>query len=230
METSILHNFKKKAGMLLESKLLKTGQVLEVRHWEQGTIVEVDLHLPLEDMKQWKEVPYIKFQVDHLCFRDYTPFGWDAGTATCSLLIDSAHQGPGSSWAKYLQAGDKVHYLKVEGTHQSPHPTDLVVGLGDASSLAHILALQQLTLPVSRFEGAVLLDNQHTGKQFHDYFHPPLKTLTNLDELTEWLLVQNYCTAHTWFYLTGNNSIVSQMRRSLRNTGHTNIRIKGFWS
>jgi len=230
METSILQHIKKRAGRLIESKLLKIGHVLEVRHWEQGTIVEVDLHLPLENMQQWKEVPYIKLQVDHLCFRDYTPFGWDAGTATCSLLIDSAHRGPGSSWAKQLQSGDAVHYLKVEGTHQAPHPTDLVVGLGDASSLAHILALQQMTLPVSRFEGAVLLDNQPTKQQFHDYFHSPVRTLSNRDELAEWLLAQNYCTTHTWFYLTGNNDMVSQMRRSLRNTGHTNIRVKGFWS
>jgi NADPH-dependent ferric siderophore reductase len=230
METSILQTIKKKAGRLIETKLLKSGQVLEVRHWKQGTFVEVDLHLPLENMRQWEEVPYIKFQVDKLCFRDYTPFGWDAETATCSLLIDSAHKGRGSSWAQHLQAGDAVHYLKVEGTHQAPQPTDLVVGLGDASSLAHVLALQQLTLPVSRFEGTVLLDNQHTRQQFHDYFYSPVKTLTGQAELARWLVDQNYCTAHTWFYLTGNNIMVSEMRRLLKSMGHPNIRVKGFWS
>lgn len=230
METSILQRIKKKAGKFVESSLLKAGQVLEVRHWEQGTMVEVDLHLPLENMQQWKEVPYIKFRVDDFCFRDYTPFGWDTDTETCSLLIDSAHRGPGSSWANHLQSGDAVHYLKIEGTHQSPHPTDLVVGLGDASSLAHVLALQQLTLPVSRFEGAVLLDSPQTSQLFREYFHSPVSTLIDRGALTDWLKKQNYCTAHTWFYLTGNNGLVSEMRKLLKNMGHLNIRVKGFWS
>jgi len=230
MEISILQQIKKKAGRLIESSLLKAGQVLEVRHWAKGVIVEVDLHLPLENMQQWKEVPYIKLQVDGFYFRDYTPFGWDAGTATCSLLIDTAHEGPGSKWAKNLRAGDTIHYLKIEGSHQSPHPTDLVVGMGDASSLAHLLALQQLTLPAIRFEGAVLLNSLHTGQLFKNYFHSPVDIFINSNELNQWLINQNYCTAHTRFYLTGNNSFVVEIRRLLKNMGHPNIRVKGFWS
>lgn len=230
METSILQKIKKKAGTFMELQLLKTGRVTEVRAWEGSPIIELDLYLPFADIKRWNEVPYIKFKVGDLCFRDYTPFGWDAETASCSLLIDTAHEGPGTYWAKHLKAGDCVQYLKTESTHQSPHPTDFVVALGDASSLGHMLALQQLTLPVTRFDGAVLLDDPQTGQQFKDYFRSPVNTLTNRNELIEWLVEQSYCSAHTWFYLAGNQYMVCELRRLLKSLGHPNIRIKEFWS
>ena len=230
METSILQRIKKKAGGFIEPKLLKTGRVLEVRVWDTKTMIEIDLHLPFADMQHWNDVPYIKIRVDDLCYRDYTPFGWDAETCTCSVLIDTTHEGPGINWAKQLRTGDTIRYLKIEGTRQAPHATNLVVGLGDTSSLGHLLALQQLTMPNSRFDGAVLLDNPGTGQLFRDYFRSPISTLTNHNGLTNWLIKQDYCTAHTCFYLTGNHHLVANLRRLLKSLGHHNIRIKGFWS
>ncbi len=230
METSILQQIKNKAARFIGPQLLQTGRVLEVRVWEPATIIEIDLHLPLVDMRQWAEVPYIKFSVGDSCYRDYTPFGWDAETATCSLLVDIAHEGCGSNWAKQLRAGDAVQYIKIGDTRQSPHPTNLVVGLGDASSLGHLLALQQLTLPGIRFDGAVLLGSQHAGQLVKDYFRSPLCTLTNPYELADWLAEQGYCTEHTSFYLTGNRQLVVELRSLLRNLGHSNIQAKGFWS
>ena len=230
METSILQQLKKRAEKCIGPQLLKAGRVLEVRAWKSATMIEIDLHLPLAGMQQWHEVPYIEFMVEAMCFRDYTPFGWDAETGTCSLLIDITHDGPGSRWARQLKAGDTVQYLKIEGTRHLPHPVNLVVGLGDASSLGYLLALQQMTLPHSRFDGAVLLESPQAGLLFKEYFRPPLSTLTSRDELFNWLLMQGYCTAHTWFYLTGNQSLVAGLQSILKNLGHQNIWIKGFWS
>ncbi|MGN8067463.1 hypothetical protein [Mucilaginibacter sp. SG564] len=230
METSILQQIKNKAVKFIGPQLLLAGRVLEVRVWDSATIIEIDLHLPLVDMRQWVEVPYIKFKVGESCYRDYTPFGWDADTATCSLLVDIAHDGCGSRWARQLCAGDTIQYIKIGTTHQAPHPTNLVVGLGDASSLGHLLALQQLTLPGIRFDGAVLLDSPHTGQLVKDYFHSPLNTLTNQYALATWLMEQGYCTPHTSFYLTGNRGLVVELRSLLRNLGHSNIQAKGFWS
>jgi NADPH-dependent ferric siderophore reductase len=230
METSILQQIKDKAGKYFGPQLLQTGQVLDVRVWEPATMIEIDLHLPLADMRLWNEIPYIKFKVDESCFRDYTPFGWDAETATCSLLVDTTHEGCGSRWAAQLHAGDTVQYIKIGDTHQSPHPTNLVVGLGDASSVGHLLALQQLTLPGIRFDGAVLLDSPHTGQLVRDYFRSPVSTLTTRHELANWLLKQGYCTAHTSFYLTGNRELVVELRTLLKNLGHVNIQAKKFWS
>jgi NADPH-dependent ferric siderophore reductase len=236
METSILQQIKKRAGTLIEPSLLKPGTVLEVRRWEPLSMVEIDLHLPFADMSVWSEIPYIKFRVAELTFRDYTPFGWDADTRTCTLIIDAAHKGPGSEWAKKLQKKDTIHYLKTDTTHQTPDATSLVVGLGDESSMAHLLALQQMTLPVTRFEGALLVDNSEHRRLFGEYFKSPLQAIARRDDyghhsLMDWVNEQGYCFAHTFFYLTGNNVQVSQLRKLLKQKGHPGdkIKVKGFW-
>ena len=226
METSILQKIKKKTSELL----LNSGRVLEVRHWSNAAMTEIDLHLPGSAMENWTEAVYIKFKVAGFTYRDYTPFAWDTDTSTCSLLIDTAHEGPGSQWAQNLQSGDTVHFFKAVSARQGLHATDLVVALGDASSLAHLLALQQLTLPLSRFDGTVLLPNQEQQGLFKDYFRSPLRPVDDEAQMIAWLERQGYCTAHTRFYLTGNHHLVNRLRRVLKDMGHSHIRVKGFWS
>lgn len=227
---SILQKIKQKAGRIIENQLLKTGRVLDVRIWDKAGLIEVDLYLPSVNMQEWNQVPYIKIQVAEFSFRDYTPFGWDVETSSCSILIDSAHQGAGSRWANTLQRGDTVYYLKTESTRQSPHPTDYVVGLGDASSIGHLLALQQLTQPVSRFDAVVLTENTTTGKLLGEHFSPAITTLPTAGELASWLVEQGHCINHTAFYLTGNQQMVIELRRVLKSLGHHAIRVKAFWS
>lgn len=229
MELSILKQIKNKAGKILENQLLNTGTVLAIRHWELSGLIEIDLHLPSVDMQNWKQIPYIKFRVDGFSFRDYSPFGWDLQTSTCSILVDSAHLGPGSRWAQHLIVGDTVFYFRPESTRQFPHPTDCVVGLGDASSVGHLLALQQLTVPVSRFDMAIILDSPQSDL-LRDTFSPVLNILSNYDELAGWLLKQQYSIANTSFYVNGNNELVVALRKLLKKMGYSQIRVKGFWS
>jgi NADPH-dependent ferric siderophore reductase len=230
MEISFLNNLKNKAGKLIENQLLKSGTVTDVRIWESTGWAEIELHLPDIRMQNWNQVPYIKFRVDDFSFRDYTPFGWDPETSTCSVLIDSDHVGAGSNWAKSLQTGDKVYYLAADSTRQSPHPTDFVVGLGDASGIGHLLALQQLTVPVSRFESAVVMNGSEAAQLLNENYSPALNIMSSVEELAGWLVNQGYCTAHTWFYLIGNNKMVVALRKQLRSMGHTHIQVKGFWT
>ena len=237
METSFLQNIKKRAGRLIEPALLKSGRVLEVRYWKSATMIEIDLHLPEADMQQWAEVPAVKFRVSELTFRDYTPTGWDAETRTCTLLIDAAHPGPGSYWARELQKNDMVNYLKIEMTRHTPDPTALIVGLGDESSMGHLLGLQQLVHPVTRFIGAIAIGNKGQRDEFSQYFKSPLEPLARKDDygvesLVSWVKLQGFCSAHTYFYLAGNNTLVSQLRRSLKELGYPpdQIMVKGFWS
>jgi NADPH-dependent ferric siderophore reductase len=229
MELSITRQLKNKVKTLVNHRLLKQGKVLEVRRWPNSPLIEIDLHLPHMHMQDWSEVPAIKFNVGDWHFRDYTPFGWDAETSTCSLLIDAAHNGPGSSWAKRLNTGDTVQYLKSESTHQAPHSTNLVVALGDNTSLAHLLALRQLTLPAIRFTSAILTDSAATADLMTSYFPWSPALHFNEEALTNWLLNEQYCTEHTSFYLTGNKALVVRLRRLLRSLGHPNIKVKGFW-
>lgn len=237
METSILKHFKKTAGKLIKPQLLKTGRVLEVRFWEPSTLVEIDLHLPFADIHQWTEIPYIKFKVGDLTYRDYTPSGWDAETRTCTIFVDAKHNGPGSNWARSLKKDDTVQYFKIGTTHQCPASTTAVVGLGDESSLGHLLALQQMVMPTTRFSGAILLGDDKHREQFTEYFRSPLQPVAREDvyghhSLIQWLIAQKYTLDNVMFYLAGNDTMVSQLRKMLKNQGYSSgqIKVQGFWS
>ena len=236
MKTSTIKMLKERAAKLFEHRL-QAGRVLEVRVWEPSTLIEVDLHLPFADITQWNEIPYIKFRVDDLTFRDYTPSGWDAETQTCTIYIDAAHNGPGSKWARQLKRNDTISYLKIGSTNQSPVATSAVVALGDESSMGHLLALQKMVLPHTRFSGGLLLGNEHHRKLFQEYFWSPLEPVERKDivghhSLMEWVLEQHYSLENTVFYLVGNNTMVSQLRKLLKYQGYPSgqIKVQGFWS
>lgn len=237
MQTLTLHKIKEKAGQLIEKRLIQSGQVLEVRQWEPATIIEIDLHLPQADMLTWQEIPYIKVKVGALTYRDYTPSGWDAETQTCTLYVDAAHKGPGSEWARQLQSGDVIEYIKIGSTRHAPVSTPAVIGLGDESSMGHLLALQQMILPKARFSGAVIIGNPQHRRLFEEYFWSPLQPLERNDtyghhSIIQWVMQQNYDMAQTVFYLAGNNTMVSQLRKLLKQQGYPSGQIKaqGFWS
>jgi NADPH-dependent ferric siderophore reductase len=237
MDSYILDTIKRKAGKLFEHNTLQTGRVLEVRHWEPATIIEIDLHLPFADMLQWGEIPYIKFKVNELTYRDYTPSCWDAETRTCSIFVDAAHEGPGSAWAGQLRAGEQVSYIKIGSSHQASVSTSAIVGLGDETSIGHLLALQQTVLPSARFSGAIVVANGQHRSQFSEYFHSTIHTIPRDDvyghhSLIRWVMNQQYALENVAFYLTGNELMVTELRKLLRHQGYSSdqIRVKGFWS
>jgi NADPH-dependent ferric siderophore reductase len=236
METSTLQKLKSKAARWFEPGDLNNGRVLEVRHWEPSTIIEIDLHLPGTDMQKWTAVPYIKFKVDTFTFRDYTPSCWDAETSTCTLYIDAAHAGAGSNWARSLKKDDTVDYLKIGTSHQSPESTSAVIALGDESSLGHMLALQQMVMPSARFTGAVLLADEQHRNFFGRYFPSSIQTVARHDvyghhSLVQWVAGQNFSLDNIVFYLAGNDMMVSQLRKLLKMQGYASgqIRATGFW-
>ncbi|MES2110617.1 MAG: SIP domain-containing protein [Bacteroidota bacterium] len=237
MNTHILNRLKKKASGIIENRVLKRAVVLEARKWPSAAMVEIDLHLPQTTMDDWNEVNYIKCKVADLTYRDYTPSGWDAETQTCTLYIDINHKGPGSSWANSLDKGDEVGYIGIKSTQQTPVNTSAVICLGDESSLGHLLAMQQLAVPATRFSGAVLMGDEHNRTLFNEYFRTPLQPVLRADvhghhSLTEWLLQQTYHLENTIFYLTGNNTMVGQLRKILRSQGYNSSQVmaQGFWS
>ncbi|MBB6107663.1 hypothetical protein SAMN05421821_101420 [Mucilaginibacter lappiensis] len=206
-------------------QLVGAGRVLEVRAWKDSPLIEIDLHLPTIDINEWTGLMKITFLISDVCFRDYVPFGWDADTATCSLLINVARDTSGGQWANSLRSGDPVRFIKILVLPETLHPTNLIVGLGDSSHPAFPLALQQLTSPASRLDGAVSFDSPQTAKLFSSYFSTPLTTVKHQRDLINWLLRQNYCTNHTSFYLSGNQCFTGDIQKLLKNLGHRNIHI-----
>ncbi len=237
MNTFILNRLKKKASGFLENRTLKTARVLEVRKWPSSTIIEIDLHMPTTSMEDWNEVNYMKCKVADFTYRDYTPSGWDAETQTCTLYIDVNHKGPGCSWAQNLASGDEIGYMGIKSTRQTPVNTSAIICLGDESSLGHLLGMQQLAVPATRFSGAVLMGDDTNRNLFTEYFRTPLQPVLRTDvyghhSLTEWLLQQSYHLENTFFYLTGNSTMVMQLRKILKQQGysHNQIKSQGFWS
>ncbi|TWR25712.1 hypothetical protein FPZ43_15600 [Mucilaginibacter pallidiroseus] len=238
METSTLSKLKQRAAKLMEARLLEIGTVLEVRAWIPSTLIEIDLHLPYTEMNNWDHVPYIKFRVDGFTFRDYTPSGWDAETHTCTIYVDAVHNGPGSKWARKLSKGDTINYVKKIGfTSHQPDKTAAVIALGDESSIGHILALQKMVLPNTRFSGGIVIADDDHRKLFHEYFWTPVEPLARKDtyghnSLMEWVLGQQYSLENTIFYLAGNNTMVTGLRKLLKQQGYKSAQIKaqGFWS
>lgn len=220
-----------------EQLLLQTGYVEKVNNAGQGEIIEISLYLPLVNMLDWTEVPYIKFAVGGTLFRKYTPAIWDSKNQTCIIFIDAAHDGPGTTWARKLRERDLVKYLKVGSSRQSPHPTCRIVGLGDATSIGQLLALLQMTNPDSRFSGVVLIPNreqfEYCNKKLSPYLHPVLgEGPDQITPVISWINAQKYSIPGTCFYITGNDFVVIQLRKSLIAMGFAaaQIKVKGFWS
>ena len=237
MESIFFQNLKKHSAKLIEPLWLKAGYVLEVRFWQKHTMVEVDLHLPEADMEAWKEVPSIKFRVSGLTLRDYTPACWNADSRTCTLLIDVSHAGLGSNWAKNLEKNAIIHYMKIETTHHAPDAGSLIVGLGDSSSLGHLLGLQQLINPATRFIAAVTSTHEGFLSDLKNHFDSPIEPVLSdqgggLKSLENWVKLQGFCDTHTRFYITGNNQLVNGLRQKLKSMGYLpkHIKVKGFWS
>lgn len=235
MENTLLKQLRKKADSLLIPALVQSGHVREVRNWEPATFIEIDLHLPHMDM-EWDSIPYIKFKVDDLTFRDYTPSGWDADQRTCTLFIDTGHNGAGSRWAMGLKKGDVVYHFKAERTNHSQNPQNRSVGLSDQSGLGHLLALEQMSMPIGNFMGCVLFNERQHLKFFQEFFDSRLQPIERRDEvgnesLLQWVIAQNFHPDQTVFYIVGNNRLVSKLRRSLKAGGFSSsqFKVKGFW-
>lgn len=227
---------KQKAIALLERTVIKTGTVLDVRAWEPATFFEIDLHLPETDMSGWTTVQHMKCKVAEATYRDYTPAGWDAATHTCTLYIDSAHDGPGSKWAASLCKGDTIYYMGIASAFHKPQPHNTLLCMGDSSSIGHFLALQQLAGDNYTLTGAIALAEPAHRQQFAAYFRLPLQTVQAdskgaFNHLSAWLQQQQF-SSNTTAYIAGHIPTSVQLRKQLRQRKDLGgaIKVQGFWS
>lgn len=224
---------KQKALSILEKTVIKTGTVLDVRAWEPATFFEIDLHLPETDMSGWNAVQHMKCKVTTGTYRDYTPAGWDAETHTCTLYIDTSHDGPGSAWASSLRKGNTIQYLGIAPTAHRAMPENQWVCLGDASSIGHFLALRQLADEHISLTGALAIDKAHQ-EQFTEYLSLPVTTVTTREKggltgLSDWLRQQQFSNAA--IYIAGHIPTATRLKSELkqRRDIEGRIRIQGFW-
>jgi len=228
-------SIKNKAINLLERQLTKPALVLETRGWHSETFYEIDLHIPDADFNQLKGVAHLKCRVAPLTFRDYTIAKWDDLTKTCTLFVDAAHNGPGSSWVKSLNKQDQISYMQIE-THRYPAmDQEKYLFLGDQSTIGHFLALQQLGNKNAQISGALVIDNKNHREELTSYYPELSLTPVALQQcytqsVLSWLQnqpVDNY----DMICLAGNSAMVVDVRQYLRKSGVPNHKIKaqGFW-
>jgi len=234
-----MNKFTQSAIGLLERSLIKTATVIAIRDWEPSTFREVDLHMPGCDMHKWQEAQHMKCRVAPYVYRDYTPSGWDAETQTCTLFIDTAHEGPGSHWAKGLSVGDAISYLGVSSAHQQPVPDKRMVFLGDETAIGHFFSLRQLAGRDPDISGAVVLSEEHHQEEFKRYFpQVGLEALYKgssgyFETLKDWVSRLDFGDpSGTVFYLVGNIPAVTRLRKLLKEKGFGGRQVKtqGFWN
>jgi len=233
-----MNKLTQKALSLAESPFIHNARVLAVRVWEPDTVREIDLHLPDCNMNKWTSPQHIKFKVGNFIYRDYTPSGWDAETRTCTLIIHTGHEGPGSRWGKTLKTGDTVNYMGVESSHQQPVEGKPLVFLGDETAIGHFLALRQLAGESASIGGAVVLSEPHHRDEFGQYFFGwglrslEKGTTRNYKELDCWLMGLSLpLREDTVFYLAGYSPEIGRLRRLLRQKGVNpgQVKARGFW-
>ncbi|MCE7039575.1 hypothetical protein [Dyadobacter sp. CY312] len=224
---------KQKALSLMESAFAKTGRVIAIRAWEPDSFFEVDVHFPNMDMSGWEKVQHIKIKVGEGLYRDYTPAGWDDETRTCTLYVDAVHEGPGSNWVRLLSVGDAITYVGVGNTFHRAVPGNLIV-LGDMSSLAHFLALQQLAHG-RQISGAISMAKDGHMVEFFNNFRwkvRPVKQndIGGFESLLEWTKDQDL--TYSEVYIVGHIATSIALRKELkkRKDQPNSIRVQGFWS
>jgi NADPH-dependent ferric siderophore reductase len=229
---------KQKTMAFLERRLVKSATVLAVRMWSPATFIEIDLHMPGVDMNKWYEVQHIKCKVGPLIYRDYTPSGWDAGTQTCTLFIDAAHEGPGSRWAKSLERGDTLSYFGISSSHHQPARNKRLVFLGDESAIGHFLALGQLADDRSSVCGAIAIAEKHHQDEFGNYFPYSGLEAVNKTHWADYAALENWTDDYpvnglsdTIFYLAGYVPSMVRLRKILRQKGcaGSQVKVQGFW-
>lgn len=225
--------FKKKAIAVLEQQFSRTGRVLEIRAWDPATFFEIDLHLPGVDMEKWHNVQHIKVKVADYVYRDYTPAMWDAETSTCTLFVNSSHDGPGSQWASSLKKGDNLTYIGIGSTMHKPVEGKRLLCLGDSSSIGHFFALQQLAKGRAELYGAISLkEEKHIGA-FKEYFVTGLQPVLEKSwdiSLLSWLDQQPLMDQQV--YIAGHIPTTIELKKHFRKRDDFSgkIKIRGFWN
>lgn len=215
---------------LLESALAKKGTVLYVLQHYAG-LYEVRIHLPEAKMENWNKPQHIKCKVAAGRYRDYTPAVWDEITKSCSLFIDTSHDGPGSEWARSVRQGDALIYLGIDSYSKAPLDVEEQVFLGDPSAVGHFFALMQLTNGLGRISGSIIVKEDQQREAFEASFPSlSINTVCSTEEIAAGPLL-NGINTEKQFYLAGNSVMVHSLRKLLKQQGVAAHRIhaQGFW-
>lgn len=220
----------------LMDKMTSSAQIVDIRAWNIKGMYEIDVHLPMIDMANWKCVHRLKCKVGELKYRDYTPGSWNNKTQVCTLYIDAKHEGVGSKYIRQLKIGDNLTFGAARST-QTPTHAGRVLCISDASALGNSLALKQLTDREMYPMDAVTFLEENTQLPLHlreqnKEFEFLMGALADKTKILEQWCESKDLSVYKSIYITGNSSMV----RGLKNKLKSNLQItgkiytNGFWS
>jgi NADPH-dependent ferric siderophore reductase len=227
---------KKAVFNLIEKAIIEEGEILEITVWQPATMVEVLIHLPGVDMHKWKYIPRLKCKVGEFEYRDYSPATWDAEKKQCTMLIETGHNGAGSTWAHQLRVGDTIEFAPAS-TVALPSAEGKVLGLGDGSALGHLMALKQLVSPARYpLDVFVYLSEVYTLPAAvvaaHGGFHFMMKERGDAAELLLQAVQGRDVSGYSAVYVAGYIPMVQKVRKALKAMPGFRARVyaNGFWS
>ena len=224
-----------KAVMGVLEKMFSCAEVVAVRKWKPGTMVEIELHIPGVDMGDWKSIKRLKTKVGECEYRDYTPADWDAERSVCTMYIETGHEGTGSNWGNNVKRGDEVLYGPAHAT-VLPSKPGRILGLGDGSALGHFLALKKLTgrqdYPI---DVTVFLADDYVLPKKLVSDNTEFEFITNAGGNAFKALAASAARRdlglYTSIYIAGNSGMVRDLKKMLRYRDEVTARFYGaeFW-
>lgn len=220
----------------MDKALATEGGVLAIRKWQGGSMYEIDLCLPDVQMEKWITIPRIKCKTGAVEYRDYTPAGWKEEERSCTVYIDAAHQGSGSSWVKNLRPGDSFICAAAHAAGLPDRPGK-IAGFGDGSTIGHFLALKQLT-DRSQFpmEVKILLQENLVLPEGFAALHPEFEFIVEQDSKAQdkylQLIENKSFEGYGSIYVAGYIPMVQGLRKLLKKQADTTAKVfaHGFWS
>lgn len=232
----MVDELKKTVFKLIDKAFTQNGRVTGIRKWTPASIYEIDLHLPDTDMEKWVTIPRLKIKVaEPGHYRDYSPSTWDSKKRTCTILVETAHQGQGSGWVKTLRAGDSIVFASAHAASLPSRPGKIVC-FGDGSAIGHFMALNQLTdrskypLQAVVFVSENYKLPEYVSRNFSHFEFIIKSDINNLQSLPAFTEKINWTNVES-IYLAGQIPMVSELKRIFKSAPQISARIFAnvFW-
>jgi NADPH-dependent ferric siderophore reductase len=171
--------------------------------------------------------------------RTYTPFHFDGGGGSLSILLYLHGDGPSARWAKQLKAGDRAFAFGPRSSLELASATSPIALFGDETSFALARALREAGNETSGLACVFEVTDPRESRAVLDALELQNVELVErqgddaqLSEVEARLRARLARDAATRLVLTGKAQSIQTLRKRLKAEpmAHTEQRVKAYWS
>lgn len=201
-----------------------------------GNLRWVRFETDLQDIQS--EPAYaIGIRINDRDFRNYSPFNFNREAGTFEVLFHLHNDSAvGSRFATHLSVGDSIKVLMPRGKRFFEPDAKIHFSIGDETSLGSSLSIKEaveengsLFICLHELEESQTLENLN----LYGYHSPKNSTMRIIEALTDFLREEKEAIYNddAVFYLTGNGSRMSLIRKFLKAKGVSPrcIRSQAYW-